>query len=54
MLTSSKMDADLGRADEPGVNIYVVKPVEIREFVAAVSELGLFWAIPNEPPPGSI
>lgn len=53
MLTSSSIETDLGRAYELGVNAYVVKPVEFKEFVAAVSELGLFWAVINEPPPGS-
>lgn len=53
MLTSSKEDQDLGRAYELGVNAYVVKPVQFKEFVEAVSELGAFWAILNEPPPGS-
>jgi hypothetical protein len=37
-----------------GVNAYVVKPVEFREFIAAVKNLGLFWAVLNEPPPGSL
>jgi len=35
------------------VNAYVVKPVEFRDFVAAISDLGIFWAVLNEPPPGS-
>jgi DNA-binding NarL/FixJ family response regulator len=37
-----------------GVNAYVVKPVDFYEFVNAIRELGVFWAIINEPPPGSI
>ncbi|MFG0919423.1 response regulator [Pseudomonas fulva] len=53
MLTSSKMGSDLTRAYELGVNSFVVKPVDFKGFVAAVSELGLFWAFLNEPPPGS-
>lgn len=53
MLTSSKMETDLTRAYELGVNSYVVKPFEFKEFVEAVSELGMFWAVLNEPPPGS-
>jgi CheY-like chemotaxis protein len=36
------------------VNAYVVKPVDFHEFVNAIKELGMFWAIVNEPPPGSI
>jgi CheY-like chemotaxis protein len=53
MLTSSKEPKDLSRAYELGANSYVVKPVVFKEFVAAVSDLGLFWAVLNEPPPGS-
>jgi CheY-like chemotaxis protein len=53
MLTNSKEDHDLGRAYELGANAYVVKPVEFKDFVAAVGDLGLFWAVLNEPPPGS-
>jgi hypothetical protein len=37
-----------------GTNAYVVKPVEFQAFVDAVKELGLFWAVINEPPPGSV
>lgn len=54
MLTSSREEPDLQRSYELGVNAYVVKPVSFTEFVKAVQELGGFWAILNEPPPGSI
>jgi CheY-like chemotaxis protein len=54
MLTSSREEPDLQRAYELGVNAYVVKPVEFKEFVAAISDLGVFWAVLNEPPPGSL
>lgn len=53
MLTSSREEFDLSRAYELGVNAYVVKPVEFKEFVSAISDLGVFWAVLNEPPPGS-
>ncbi|MGV7209710.1 response regulator [Oxalobacteraceae bacterium A2-2] len=53
MLTSSKEEQDLVRSYELGVNAYVVKPVEFKEFVRAISDLGVFWAVLNEPPPGS-
>ncbi|KAF0812698.1 Response regulator rcp1 [Andreprevotia sp. IGB-42] len=53
MLTSSKEEPDLMRAYELGVNAYVVKPVEFKDFVSAITELGIFWAVVNEPPPGS-
>jgi len=53
MLTNSNEPHDLARAYQLRVNSYVVKPVVFQEFVATVSELGLFWAVLNEPPPGS-
>ena len=54
MLTSSREEPDLLKAYELGVNAYVVKPVEFKDFVAAISDLGIFWAVLNEPPPGSL
>jgi CheY-like chemotaxis protein len=54
MLTSSREEPDLMKAYELAVNAYVVKPVEFRDFVAAISDLGIFWAVLNEPPPGSL
>lgn len=53
ILTSSKEEQDLARSYERGVNAYVVKPVNFQEFITAVQELGGFWAVLNEPPPGS-
>jgi CheY-like chemotaxis protein len=53
MLTSSKEEQDLLRSYELGVNAYVVKPVDFTEFVRAIADLGIFWAVLNEPPPGS-
>ena len=53
MLTSSREEQDLVRSYELGVNAYVVKPVDFKEFVRAISDLGIFWAVLNEPPPGS-
>jgi CheY-like chemotaxis protein len=53
MLTSSKEEQDLVRSYELGVNAYVVKPVDFGDFVRAIADLGIFWAMLNEPPPGS-
>ena len=53
VLTSSREESDLVKSYNLGVNAYVVKPLEFEEFVTAVSRLGVFWAIINEPPPGS-
>jgi CheY-like chemotaxis protein len=54
VLTSSHEEKDKMRSYKLGVNAYVVKPVDFHEFVNAVSELGVFWAVINEPPPGSV
>ena len=53
VLTSSHEEKDLLATYQLGVNAYVVKPVDFHEFVNAVKELGMFWAIINQPPPGS-
>lgn len=53
MLTSSKEETDLLRSYELGANAFVVKPVEFKQFVEAIADLGVFWAVLNEPPPGS-
>jgi CheY-like chemotaxis protein len=54
VLTSSHEEQDMMRSYRLGVNAYVVKPVDFHEFVNAIKELGVFWAIINVPPPGSI
>jgi len=54
VLTSSKEAKDMVASYKLGVNAYVVKPVDFHEFVNAIKELGVFWAVINEPPPGSI
>ena len=51
MLTSSREEQDLIRSYELGVNAYVVKPVDFKEFIGAVKQVGVFWAIINELPP---
>ena len=50
MLTSSKEDPDIKRCYDLGVNSYVVKPLEFEEFRIAISNLGLYWMIINQPP----
>jgi CheY-like chemotaxis protein len=51
ILTSSREEADLVKGYQLGANAYVVKPVDFDAFIAAVSQLGVFWALVNEPPP---
>jgi CheY-like chemotaxis protein len=54
VLTSSREERDMMGSYQLGVNAYVVKPVDFHEFVNAVKELGIFWAVINEPPLGSV
>jgi CheY-like chemotaxis protein len=53
MLTSSRMEQDVITSYQLGINAYVVKPVGQENFVQAIQQLGLFWLLRNEPPPGS-
>ena len=51
MLTSSREEQDLVRSYKLGVNAFVVKPVGFEQFFEAIQDLGMFWAVLNEPPP---
>ena len=53
VMTSSREEQDVVSSYELGANAYVVKPVKFNEFVNAVKQVGVFWAIINEPPPGA-
>ncbi len=50
IVTSSHEDLDIQSAYELGANSYVVKPVNFDAFVDAVSHLGLYWLLVNQPP----
>jgi DNA-binding response OmpR family regulator len=54
ILTSSHEERDLVKGYKLGVNAFVVKPVDFHQFVNAIKEVGVFWAVINEPPPGSV
>jgi CheY-like chemotaxis protein len=51
MLTSSREERDLVQSYSLGVNAFVVKPVGFEQFFEAIRDLGMFWAVLNEPPP---
>ena len=51
MLTSSREESDVVRSYNLGVNAFVVKPVGFKAFFDAIKDLGVFWAVLNEPPP---
>jgi CheY-like chemotaxis protein len=53
MVTSSREQQDLLETYKLGVNAYVVKPIDYEQFVTTIKELGLFWVVLNEPPPGN-
>lgn len=53
VLTSSREECDLIQSYHSGTNAYVVKPLDFQEFVTVIRELGLFWAVVNQPPPNS-
>ncbi len=54
VLTSSREERDLAKSYELGVNAYIVKPVGFQEFIEAVKQVGVFWALMNEQPPLAI
>jgi CheY-like chemotaxis protein len=50
MLTSSNQDRDLKEAYRLGVNSYIVKPVDLKQFIEAARQIGLYWLLLNETP----
>jgi two-component system response regulator len=54
MMTSSREEQDLLDSYQLGVNAYVVKPLKFQDFVDAVRQVGAFWGVTNEVPPGSL
>ncbi|MBP7730741.1 MAG: response regulator [Bacteroidales bacterium] len=49
IVTSSREEPDIKEAYNLGVNSYVIKPVDFDQFVNAMSSLGLYWLLVNEP-----
>lgn len=53
LLTSSREEQDVLNGYKLGSNAYVVKPVAFPDFIKAIQDLGVFWAVVNEPPPNA-
>jgi two-component system response regulator len=51
ILTSSTEEEDRLKVYDLGANSYVRKPVDFDEFIAAATQLGLYWLVLNEPAP---
>jgi CheY-like chemotaxis protein len=54
ILTSSREEQDIAASYDSGANAYVVKPLDFVEFVQVIKQLGIFWMVLNNPPPGSV
>jgi CheY-like chemotaxis protein len=50
ILTSSREDKDIIEGYKLGTNGYVVKPIDFHEFVDTIKQLGVYWAVVNQPP----
>jgi two-component system, response regulator len=53
VLTSSREDRDLAECYALGVNSYIVKPVDFAQFDDVVRQLGFYWLLINQSPPGN-
>jgi two-component system response regulator len=53
ILTSSSEHQDVGTGYDLGVNSYIRKPVDFKQFADCIEQLGLYWLVLNERPPKS-
>ena len=50
MVTSSAEECDIVESYKLGVNSYLVKPVDFKQFIEVVSQAGMYWAVINKSP----
>jgi CheY-like chemotaxis protein len=50
MLTSSEEEVDLVETYDLGVNSYIVKPVDFKDFANAMAKIGFYWLVLNKQP----
>jgi CheY-like chemotaxis protein len=53
ILTSSREERDVVNGYALGVNSYIQKPVDFDQFRDVVRQIGMYWAVVNEPPPAA-
>jgi CheY-like chemotaxis protein len=54
ILTTSQQEVHVAESRALGVNAYIEKPVNFREFILTIKELGIFWTLMNETPPENL
>ncbi len=50
ILTSSAEEVDIYESYQAGANSYIVKPVDLENFMSAIANLGMYWTLLNKAP----
>ena len=48
MLTSSSEESDIVESYKLGVNSYIVKPVDFKQFTESIRQIGMYWLLMNK------
>jgi two-component system, response regulator len=54
ILTSSREQKDLVQGYRLGASAFIQKPVDFDQFRDTIKQIGMFWLVVNEPPPGEL